>query len=61
MQTNLKINEFLTPEYLIDQLISYNVLYFSLTNNLVAVDVFPEFSVGPFVIKNLFYVIPNVK
>lgn len=63
IQTNLKIliNEFLTPGYLTDQLISYSVLYFSLTNNSVAVDVFPELFVDPFAIKNLFYVISDVK
>lgn len=61
IQTNLQINEFSTPGYPTDQLISYNVLHFSLTNNSTTVDVFPELFVDPFAIKNPFYVISNVK
>ena len=57
----LKINEFLAPEYLTDQLILYTVLDFFLTNKPSAVDVFPKFSVDFSEINSLFCVIPNVK
>ena len=52
--SNDEINEFVALEYSTDQLIYYNVLDFSLTNKSATVDVFPEFFVDPFPIKNLF-------
>lgn len=58
---NLKINEFLAPEYPIEKLILYNVLYFSLKNKPAAVDVFPEFSVDLSEINSLFCATSNVK
>ena len=59
IQMNLQINEFLAPEYIADQLISYNVLYFSLTNMQAAV--FQGLFVNPPEMKNLFYAFPNGK
>jgi hypothetical protein len=58
---NDEINEFVALEYSTDQLIYYNVLDFSLTNKPATVDVFPEFFVDPFPIKNLFCAILNGK
>lgn len=48
MKTPQNLRKITSPEYPTDQLISYTIFYFYLTNMPAAIEVFPELLVGPF-------------